>query len=155
MRLFTPEEANAALPEVRPLVERLVEERRALVALGEELEAVQALIGGNGGSLDPSRVGELQEWRAQDDVAFAFLDDLEHRSRDRRGDLPLRARLATAIAGERRARLLEFVSRGFFGEARRLDRALGGAQRELGLLAGGGGNEPFLEQLRLPVEVGL
>ena len=61
MRLFTQEEANAALPEVRPLVERLVEERRELTALGEELEAMQALIGGNGGSLDPSRVGELQE----------------------------------------------------------------------------------------------
>lgn len=61
MRLFTQEEANAALPEVRPLVERLVEERRELVALGEELEAMQALIGGNGGSIDPGRVGELQE----------------------------------------------------------------------------------------------
>ena len=61
MQLFTQEEANAALPEVRPLVERMVEERRALVALGEELEEVQALIGGNGGSLDPSRVGDLQE----------------------------------------------------------------------------------------------
>jgi hypothetical protein len=61
MQLFTPDEANAALAEVRPLVERMVEERRALVALSEELEAVQALIGGNGGSLDPGRVGDLQE----------------------------------------------------------------------------------------------
>jgi len=61
MQLFTPDEANEALAEVRPLVERLVEERRALVALGDELEAVQALIGGNGGSLDPGRVGDLQE----------------------------------------------------------------------------------------------
>jgi hypothetical protein len=61
MRLFTPDEANAALPDVRRLVERMVDERRALVALGDELEAVQALIGGNGGSLDPGRVGELQE----------------------------------------------------------------------------------------------
>jgi hypothetical protein len=61
MQLFTPEEANATLAEVRPLVERLVEERRALGVLGQDLEAMQALIGGNGGSLDPSRVGELQE----------------------------------------------------------------------------------------------
>ncbi len=61
MRLFTPEEANATLPEVRSLAERMVEERRALVALGGELETVQAAIGGNGGSLDPGRVGELQE----------------------------------------------------------------------------------------------
>ena len=56
MRLFTQEEANAFLPEVRPLVERMVEDRRALVAIGGELEEVQALIGGNGGSLDPGRV---------------------------------------------------------------------------------------------------
>ncbi|MGH3040842.1 MAG: DUF2203 domain-containing protein [Gaiellaceae bacterium] len=61
MRLFTREEANAALAEVRPLVERLVADRQALVALGDELEEVQTLIGGNGGSLDPSRIGELQE----------------------------------------------------------------------------------------------
>lgn len=61
MRLFTPEEANAELREMRPLAQRMVDERRLLVALGHELEAVQALIGGNGGSLDPGRVGELQE----------------------------------------------------------------------------------------------
>jgi hypothetical protein len=61
MRLFTPEEANAELPEMRALAQRMVDERRLLVALGHELEAVQALIGGNGGSLDPGRVGELQE----------------------------------------------------------------------------------------------
>jgi hypothetical protein len=75
MRLFTPEEANAALPDVRPLVERMVDERRALVALGEELEAVQALIGGNGGSLDPSRVGELQEAVARAAGALAAVVD--------------------------------------------------------------------------------
>lgn len=75
MRLFTPEEANAALPEVRRLVERMVEERRALVALGEELESVQALIGGNGGSLDPSRVGELQEAVARAAAGLAGVVD--------------------------------------------------------------------------------
>lgn len=75
MRLFTQEEANAALPEVRPLVERLVADRRALVALGTELEELQALIGGNGGSLDPSRVGELQEAVAQAAAALASLVD--------------------------------------------------------------------------------
>lgn len=75
MRLFTQEEANAALPEVRPLVERLVEERRKLVALGEELEAMQALIGGNGGSLDPGRVGELQEAVAHAAAGLASIAD--------------------------------------------------------------------------------
>jgi hypothetical protein len=78
MRLFTPDEANVALPEVRPLVERMVEERRALVALGEELEAVQALIGGNGGSLDPSSVGELQEAVARGAASLAGVVDEIH-----------------------------------------------------------------------------
>jgi hypothetical protein len=78
MRLFTPEEANQALPEVRPLVEQLVEDRRALVALGGELEELQALIGGNGGSIDPSRVGELQEAVAQAAAALtALVDDIQ------------------------------------------------------------------------------
>ncbi len=75
MRLFTQEEANAALPEVGPLVERLVEDRRALVELGGALEEMQALIGGNGGSLDPSRVGELQEAVAHAASALASLVD--------------------------------------------------------------------------------
>jgi hypothetical protein len=61
MQFFTPDEANGVLDLVRPLVERLVEERRSYVELGAELEEVQALVAGNGGSLDPSRVGELQE----------------------------------------------------------------------------------------------
>jgi hypothetical protein len=78
MRLFTQEEANASLPEVRLLIERLVADRRALVALGTELEELQALIGGNGGSLDPSRVGELQEAVAQAAAALASLvDDIQ------------------------------------------------------------------------------
>ena len=61
MQFFTPDEANGALPVVRPLVERLVEERRSYLELGAELEEVQSLVAGNGGSLDPGRVGELQE----------------------------------------------------------------------------------------------
>lgn len=73
MRFFTPEEANESLAHVRPLVERLVESRRALVTLGAELETVQELVAGNGGSLDPSRLGELQEAvsRAAADLAAA------------------------------------------------------------------------------------
>lgn len=61
MQFFTPDEANGTLAVVRPLVERLVEERCSYVALGAELEEVQSLVAGNGGSLDPGRVGELQE----------------------------------------------------------------------------------------------
>jgi hypothetical protein len=75
MRLFTQEEANAALAELRPLVERLVADRQALLALGNELEEVQTLIGGNGGSLDPSRIGELQEAVAHAAADLAGLVD--------------------------------------------------------------------------------
>jgi hypothetical protein len=47
------------------------------------------------------------------------------------------------------------VPRGVFRELRRLDRPLGGAQRQFGLLARGGGEEPFFEQPCLALEVGL
>lgn len=80
MRLFTPEEANAELPEVRALARRMVEERGSLVALGAELEEVQALIGGNGGSIDPGRVAELQEAVAQAAAELAgVVDELQGR----------------------------------------------------------------------------
>ena len=78
MRLFTQEDANAFLPEVRPLVERMVEDRRALVEIGGELEEVQALIGGNGGRIDPGRVGELQEAVAHSAAGLASLVDEIH-----------------------------------------------------------------------------
>lgn len=61
MRLFTPEEANAELARVRPLLERLVEERRALLAHAAELQVAQGVVAGNGGRIDPARVGGLQE----------------------------------------------------------------------------------------------
>jgi hypothetical protein len=61
MRLFTPEEANAELARVRPLLERLVEERRALAAHAAELQTVQGIVAGNGGRVDPAHVGGLQE----------------------------------------------------------------------------------------------
>jgi hypothetical protein len=78
MRHFTPEEANAALPAVRALAERLVDRRRALLTLGEELETMQALIGGNGGSLDPSRAAELQDAVAREAAGLAALVDELH-----------------------------------------------------------------------------
>ena len=60
MVLFTPQEANEALDLVRPRVERLVKRRRELVHLGRRLDSVRAKVAGNGGSLDPKRVSELQ-----------------------------------------------------------------------------------------------
>lgn len=54
MRHFTPEEANAELEHVRPLVEEMVERRRAHVAAIEEQEALEARIKGNGGGIPPA-----------------------------------------------------------------------------------------------------
>jgi len=61
MRFFTPEEANRELEVLRPLVERLVEERRALASLAAELEQERAVVAGNGGSLEPGRLTGLEE----------------------------------------------------------------------------------------------
>lgn len=54
MRHFTPEEANTALAEVRPLVEQMVEHRRAHVAALEQQELLAARIKGNGGGIPPA-----------------------------------------------------------------------------------------------------
>jgi hypothetical protein len=61
VRLFTPEEANAALPVVRPLVERLTAAHRSLSELERRLAPVRARVAGNGGGLHPGPVGALQE----------------------------------------------------------------------------------------------
>jgi hypothetical protein len=60
MRHFTVSEANAALEVVRPLAERLVECRRELAELGEELAQVRQTVSGNGGGLDVARVERLR-----------------------------------------------------------------------------------------------
>jgi hypothetical protein len=65
MQFFTQEEANAALETVRPLVQRLVEARKRFVHLAGKLEDVEGQVSGNGGGLDPGRVGELQERAAE------------------------------------------------------------------------------------------
>jgi hypothetical protein len=58
VRHFTPEEANAALEEVRPLVERMVGHRRAHVeALGRQ-EELEARIRGNGGGIPPAELAD-------------------------------------------------------------------------------------------------
>jgi len=58
VRHFTPEEANAALPEVRPLVERMVELRRAHVEALEHQEELEARIRGNGGGIPPAQLAD-------------------------------------------------------------------------------------------------
>lgn len=61
MRTFTPDEANAELPHVRALAERLVEGRRRLAPRAAELAEAQATAAGNGGGLDSARLRALQE----------------------------------------------------------------------------------------------
>jgi hypothetical protein len=58
-RIFTPEQANAALTEVRPLVERLVELHADLLATRARQAEVAAHVGGNGGGLDPAAPATL------------------------------------------------------------------------------------------------
>ena len=60
-RNFTPEEANAALPELRPLVEEMVAAKRSLDEAQERAEEVSARIAGNGGGLPPAQLAEVHE----------------------------------------------------------------------------------------------
>ena len=55
-RTFTPEEANEALEVVRPLVERMVEARAALLSAQRRQAELVARIASNGGGLTPSDV---------------------------------------------------------------------------------------------------
>jgi hypothetical protein len=60
-RTFTPEEANRALAEVRPLVEAMVRHRRAQSAAHARRASAVAAIAGNGGGMPPSELAELAE----------------------------------------------------------------------------------------------
>jgi hypothetical protein len=56
MRHFTPEEANAALEQVRPLVEQLVEGRQEHAHAVERQEELEQKIRGNGGGIPPAEL---------------------------------------------------------------------------------------------------
>ena len=58
MRHFTPEEANAALVEVRPLVEQMVERRREHAEALERQEQLEGRIRGNGGGIPPATLAD-------------------------------------------------------------------------------------------------
>jgi hypothetical protein len=58
VRHFTPEEANAALAVVAPLVERLVAQRREHVDALERQEELERRIRGNGGGIPPATLAE-------------------------------------------------------------------------------------------------
>jgi hypothetical protein len=59
-RHFTPEQANAALDEVRPLAERMVEHRRELGLLVSRRAELSTTIAGNGGDLDPGELARVE-----------------------------------------------------------------------------------------------
>ena len=58
MRHFTAEEANAALADVRPLVERMVARRRAHAQALERQEELEGRIRGNGGGIPPATLAD-------------------------------------------------------------------------------------------------
>jgi len=58
MRHFSPEEANAELEHVRPLVEEMVARRRAHIAALEQQEALEGRIRGNGGGIPPATLAD-------------------------------------------------------------------------------------------------
>jgi hypothetical protein len=77
-RTFTPDEANAALAEVRPLVERMVVAREVLVDAQRRQAELVARVASNGGGLTPPDVAtvaaEVQQATAE---LVAVLEELE------------------------------------------------------------------------------
>ena len=77
-RTFTPEEANAALAEVRPLVERMVAAREMLLDAQRRQAELVARVASNGGGLTPPDVSavaaEVQQATAE---LVAVLEELE------------------------------------------------------------------------------
>jgi hypothetical protein len=59
--LFTPDEANAALTELRPIAERMVAHGRALAEAQTRQAELVTQIAGNGGDLSPSEVRDAAE----------------------------------------------------------------------------------------------
>lgn len=75
-RIFTVEEANAALVELRPIVERMVGHRRNLTAAQVQQTELVTRIAGNGGDMSP---GELRELAATiESEAAAIAECAEH-----------------------------------------------------------------------------
>jgi hypothetical protein len=60
-REFTLEEANAAVAELRPVVEQMVEHGRRLAAAQRAQRELVTRIAGNGGDMQPSDLSELAE----------------------------------------------------------------------------------------------
>jgi hypothetical protein len=78
-RIFTPEEANEALVQLRPVAEEMVAHRRALAAAQKRQAGLVVTIAGNGGDLGPRDLQEAAEaiQRESDAIAHCVrtLDD--------------------------------------------------------------------------------
>jgi hypothetical protein len=71
VRHFTPEEANAALVHVRPLVEQMVAHRAAMRLAEEREEQLQARVSGNGGGIPPEELAHAAEALDEEAAAVA------------------------------------------------------------------------------------
>jgi hypothetical protein len=60
-RTFTPEEANEALVEVRPLAERMVAARQELADAQQAQAELVAVIAGNGGGVDSAELARASK----------------------------------------------------------------------------------------------
>jgi hypothetical protein len=74
-RYFTPDEANAALAQVRPLVEAMVEHAVSLGVARAHQQELDSHISGNGGDIAPTDLAEAQE--AIEREADALSDAIE------------------------------------------------------------------------------
>jgi hypothetical protein len=74
-RYFTPDEANAALEEVRPLAEAMVEHARSLGEARAQQNELDSHISGNGGDIAPTDLAEAQD--ALEREANALADAIE------------------------------------------------------------------------------
>ena len=61
MRVFTLDEANAAVAELRPIVEQMVEHRRNLTAAQARQTELVTRVASNGGDMAPSDLREVAE----------------------------------------------------------------------------------------------
>src|SRR3954447_1865454 len=76
-RLFTPAEANSALPEVREAAERLVAVRSRMHALDKQQRDLVTSIGGNGGGYVVNDLNAAQsELKGLSEAAAACVDRL-------------------------------------------------------------------------------
>jgi hypothetical protein len=77
VRYFTPDEANAALAQVRPLAERMVAHRRRMIEAQARQERLEQRVAGNGGGIDAGVPARLEaEVEREGEIVAECVDDL-------------------------------------------------------------------------------